>query len=110
MSQLSYSRGPELKLREETIFEALSQMAGRTGGMGGAPCPIEVMKRVVEDMHCPEMVVIYGQTESSPHYSRAGKPRSRPRRGGADPDSLERLVKPCHRITAWLLFLIWFYL
>ena len=38
----------------------------RTGAMGGAPCPIEVMKRVVDDMHCREMLVIYGQTESSP--------------------------------------------
>jgi len=38
----------------------------RTGVMAGAPCPIEVMKRVVGDMHCPELVVAYGQTESSP--------------------------------------------
>jgi fatty-acyl-CoA synthase len=34
--------------------------------MAGAPCPIEVMKRVVREMHCPEMVVAYGQTESTP--------------------------------------------
>jgi fatty-acyl-CoA synthase len=38
----------------------------RTGAMGGAPCPIEVMKRIVSDMHCPEMTIVYGQTESSP--------------------------------------------
>ena len=38
----------------------------RTGIMAGAPCPIEVMKRVVDDMHCPQMTIIYGQTESSP--------------------------------------------
>ncbi|HWE52812.1 MAG TPA: AMP-binding protein [Bryobacteraceae bacterium] len=38
----------------------------RTGIMAGAPCPIEVMKQVVSRMHCPEMVVAYGQTESSP--------------------------------------------
>ena len=38
----------------------------RTGVMAGAPCPIEVMKRVVEDMHCPQMTIVYGQTESSP--------------------------------------------
>jgi fatty-acyl-CoA synthase len=38
----------------------------RTGIMAGAPCPIEVMKRVVEQMHCPEMTIAYGQTESSP--------------------------------------------
>jgi fatty-acyl-CoA synthase len=38
----------------------------RTGVMAGAPCPIEVMKRVVNEMHCPEMTIMYGQTESSP--------------------------------------------
>jgi fatty-acyl-CoA synthase len=38
----------------------------RTGVMAGAPCPIEVMKRVVNDMHCPQMTIMYGQTESSP--------------------------------------------
>jgi len=38
----------------------------RTGVMAGAPCPIEVMKRVVSDMHCPQMTIFYGQTESSP--------------------------------------------
>jgi fatty-acyl-CoA synthase len=38
----------------------------RTGVMAGAPCPIEIMKRVVDEMHCPQMTIMYGQTESSP--------------------------------------------
>ena len=38
----------------------------RTGIMAGAPCPVEVMRRVVTEMHCSEMCVAYGQTESSP--------------------------------------------
>jgi fatty-acyl-CoA synthase len=38
----------------------------RTGIMAGAPCPIEVMKRVVADMHCSGMTICYGQTESAP--------------------------------------------
>jgi len=38
----------------------------RAGIMAGAPCPIEVMRRVVDQMHCSEMVIAYGQTESSP--------------------------------------------
>ncbi len=38
----------------------------RTGVMAGAPCPIEIMKQVVERMHIPELTIIYGQTESSP--------------------------------------------
>jgi fatty-acyl-CoA synthase len=48
----------------------------RTGVMAGAPCPIEVMRRVVERMHCPEITIVYGQTESSPGItmSRADDP------------------------------------
>ena len=38
----------------------------RTGLMAGAPCPVEVMKRVICEMHCPEMTIAYGQTECSP--------------------------------------------
>ena len=38
----------------------------RTGMMAGAPCPVEVMKRVIEEMHCPELTIGYGQTESTP--------------------------------------------
>lgn len=38
----------------------------RTGVMAGAPCPVEIMRRVVNEMNCAEMVVGYGQTESSP--------------------------------------------
>jgi fatty-acyl-CoA synthase len=34
--------------------------------MAGSPCPIEVMKKVVEKMHCSEITIAYGQTESSP--------------------------------------------
>lgn len=47
-------------------FDRFDLTSLRTGAMGGAPCPIEIMKRVVGDMHCPDMQVIYGQTESSP--------------------------------------------
>ncbi len=38
----------------------------RTGMMAGAPCPIEVMKRVVRDFHMPEVTIGYGMTETSP--------------------------------------------
>jgi fatty-acyl-CoA synthase len=38
----------------------------RTGIMAGAPCPPELMKRVMRDMHCPEILIGYGQTEASP--------------------------------------------
>ena len=38
----------------------------RTGIMAGSPCPIELMKRVVSEMHCKEVTIAYGQTEASP--------------------------------------------
>lgn len=38
----------------------------RTGIMAGSPCPVELMKRVVSEMHCKEMTIAYGQTEASP--------------------------------------------
>ncbi|MCJ0761742.1 AMP-binding protein [Variovorax terrae] len=38
----------------------------RTGIMAGSPCPIEVMKRVVKDMHLGEITIAYGMTETSP--------------------------------------------
>ncbi len=38
----------------------------RTGIMAGSPCPIEVMKKVVDQMGASEMTIAYGQTEASP--------------------------------------------
>lgn len=38
----------------------------RTGIMAGSPCPIEVMKQVVDRMGCREVTIGYGQTEASP--------------------------------------------
>jgi len=38
----------------------------RTGIMAGSPCPIEVMKKVVEQMGMRDVTIAYGQTESSP--------------------------------------------
>ena len=38
----------------------------RTGIMAGAPCPVEVMKRVQREMHMEEVTIAYGMTETSP--------------------------------------------
>lgn len=38
----------------------------RTGVMAGSICPVEVMKRCVEDMHMAEVAIAYGMTETSP--------------------------------------------
>ena len=51
---------------EHPEFSRFDFSSLRTGVMAGAPCPIEIMKRVAGQMHCPEMTIAYGQTESSP--------------------------------------------
>ena len=38
----------------------------RTGMMAGAPCPVEVMRRCIRDMHLTEITIGYGMTETSP--------------------------------------------
>jgi len=44
----------------------------RTGIMAGAPCPIEVMKRVLAEMHMSEVTIAYGMTETSPVSFQSG--------------------------------------
>jgi len=51
---------------EHPRFRAFDLRSLRTGIMAGAPCPVDVMRRVVTDMHCSEITIAYGQTESSP--------------------------------------------
>jgi fatty-acyl-CoA synthase len=53
----------EFALPEFSSFDLTSL---RTGMMSGAPCPIELMKRVMNEMHIGELVIAYGQTETSP--------------------------------------------
>jgi fatty-acyl-CoA synthase len=38
----------------------------RTGIMAGSPCPIEIMRRTISDMHMDEVTICYGMTETSP--------------------------------------------
>ena len=38
----------------------------RTGVMAGSPCPVEVMRQVLERMHIAEVTICYGMTETSP--------------------------------------------
>jgi len=59
----------------------------RTGIMAGSPCPIEVMKRVIEQMHMSEVTIAYGMTETSPVSFQSGTD-----------DPLERRVATVGRI------------
>jgi fatty-acyl-CoA synthase len=47
-------------------FASFDLTSLRTGVMAGAPCPMEVMKQVVSDMHCRELTIAYGLTETAP--------------------------------------------
>jgi fatty-acyl-CoA synthase len=47
-------------------FECYDLQSLRTGIMAGAPCPEETMNQVRTKMHCEEVVIAFGQTESAP--------------------------------------------
>ena len=63
----------------------------RTGIMAGSPCPIEVMKRVVTEMHQNEITIAYGMTETSPVSFQTGPD-----------DPLERRVSTIGRVQPHL--------
>lgn len=51
---------------EHPEFNNINTSTLRTGIMAGAPCPPTLMKRVMEEMHCREILIGYGETEASP--------------------------------------------
>ena len=51
---------------EHPEFSSFDLSTLRTGIMAGSVCPVEVMKRVVNDMNMSEITIVFGQTESSP--------------------------------------------
>ena len=40
--------------------------------MAGSPCPVEVMRRVIDRMHMEEVTICYGMTETSPVSTQTG--------------------------------------
>ncbi len=54
----------------------------RTGIMAGSPCPVEVMKRVIDEMHMSEVSICYGMTETSPVSTQTRRDDSLERRVG----------------------------
>ena len=47
-------------------LDSLDLTSLRTGIMAGSPCPIEVMRNVIDKMNMTEVTIAYGQTETSP--------------------------------------------
>ena len=75
----------------------------RTGIMAGSPCPIEVMKKVVDQMGASEMTIVYGQTESSPGITQTRTEDSLDLRvstvGRALPNVEVKIVRPEDNMT-----------
>jgi fatty-acyl-CoA synthase len=53
-------------------FESFELSSLRTGIMAGSPCPIEVMRKVIDRMHMGEVTICYGMTETSPVSTQTG--------------------------------------
>ncbi|PXY37092.1 AMP-binding protein [Prauserella coralliicola] len=68
-------------------FESFDLSSLRTGIMAGSPCPVEVMKQVIERMGMAEVSICYGMTETSPVSTQTR----------AD-DSIERRVSTVGRV------------
>ncbi|AKB51162.1 Long-chain-fatty-acid--CoA ligase [Methanosarcina barkeri str. Wiesmoor] len=59
---------PTMFIAEYThpMFDMFDLSSLRTGIMAGSTCPVEAMKKVVNDMHCYQITSVYGLTEASP--------------------------------------------
>ncbi|MGH2876301.1 MAG: AMP-binding protein, partial [Solirubrobacteraceae bacterium] len=55
-----------IAMLDDPGFEQHDLSSLRTGIMAGSPCPVEVMRRVIEQMHMNEVGIAYGMTETSP--------------------------------------------
>ena len=51
---------------EHPDFSRFDMSHLRTGTMAGAPCPIEIMRKVISEMNMAEVTIAYGMTETSP--------------------------------------------
>ena len=72
-------------------FDRYDLASLRTGAMGGSPCPIEVMRQVIDRMHMSQVTNVYGMTETSPVSFQTNTE-----------DSLERRVSTVGRVQAHL--------
>nr|WP_207764594.1 AMP-binding protein [Marinicaulis flavus] len=55
-----------IAMLEHPAFSNHDLASLRTGCMAGSPCPIEVMKQVIEQMNIKDITIAYGMTETSP--------------------------------------------
>ena len=55
-----------IAMLDHPAFDGVQLRSLRTGIMAGAPCPVEVMRQVIDRMHVSEVTICYGMTETSP--------------------------------------------
>lgn len=88
---------------EHPEFSQYDLSSLRTGIMAGAPCPIEVMRRVIRDMHMEKVTIAYGMTETSPVSFQSGTGDSIERRvstvGQIHPHLQVKIVDPAGRVV-----------
>ena len=72
-------------------FSSFDMSSLRTGIMAGAPCPVEVMRRLISEMHMKDILIGYGQTEVSPINNMT-----------LPDDSLERRTETVGRAVPWV--------
>lgn len=80
------------------MFSMFDLTSLRTGIMAGSPCPIEAMKRVINDMHCKDITIAYGLTEASPVFTQTSTDDAVERRvstvGTSMPEIEVKIVDP----------------
>ncbi len=80
-----------IAMLDDPGFESYDLSSLRTGIMAGSPCPVEVMKRVMELMHMREVSIAYGMTETSPVSTQT-----------APDDPVEKRVGSVGRVHPWV--------
>ncbi|MFJ9369783.1 AMP-binding protein [Nocardia sp. NPDC101769] len=84
-------------------FDTYDLSSLRTGIMAGSPCPVEVMKQVIERMGMREVSICYGMTETSPVSTQTRRDDSLVQRtatvGRAGPHIEVKIVDPATGVT-----------
>ena len=83
---------------EHPEFERFNTSTLRTGIMAGALCPEPLMRRVIDNMHLPELTIVYGLTETSPGLTQTPRDADLAERtqtvGRIMPETEVRIVDP----------------
>ena len=83
---------------EHPNFGRYDMSSLRTGIMAGALCPEPLMRRVIDNMHLPELTIVYGLTEASPALTQTPRDADLSERtrtvGRVMPETEVRIVDP----------------